>query len=427
MTSKKSFVFLIFNILLSWKVFSSEIILQGFNWESYAHSSGWFNHLNSRVVEISDAHFTTVWLPPVSLAYDGEGLYPHSRGYMPQEYYNLDSAYGNEGSLRVLINNLKKRGVSPMADLVLNHRMFSSKDDAGNFIFRNPDWGLWAFTGGDGMIGQGAPDTGDAINYAFDIDWTNTFLQDYFTDWVGWLKEDIGFESFRYDFVKGFAGKYIALLNKRTSPKFTIGEYWRDMNHGCQGRLCYGQDPHRQGIINWIDKTWKGSVSSKEASTAFDFTTKGILQEAIKTGEFWRLKDTKGRPPGLLGLWPEKAVTFIDNHDTGSTQNHWPFGNKEQVMQGYAYILTHPGIPCVFWDHYFDWGLDKQIKKLNKLRLSHKLTSSKVSIEKAKKDLYAAYLGEKVALKIGPRAWKPQGPDWKLYLSGHHYAVWTRP
>lgn len=26
------------------------------------------------------------------------------------------------------------------------------------------------------------------------------------------------------------------------------------------------------------------------------------------------------------------------------------------VFQGYAYILTHPGIPTVFYDHFFDWG-----------------------------------------------------------------------
>ncbi len=35
-------------------------------------------------------------------------------------------------------------------------------------------------------------------------------------------------------------------------------------------------------------------------------------------------------------------VTFIDNHDTGSTQQHWPFPS-EHVGQGYAYIFTHPG------------------------------------------------------------------------------------
>lgn len=26
------------------------------------------------------------------------------------------------------------------------------------------------------------------------------------------------------------------------------------------------------------------------------------------------------------------------------------------MLQGYAYILTHPGIPTVFYDHFYDWG-----------------------------------------------------------------------
>lgn len=424
----KSLTILVIATFLSGKVLATEILLQAFNWESYANSPTWFLHLGQKVEEVADAKFTSVWLPPVSLAYDGEGLYPHSRGYMPQEYYNLNSAYGNEVQLREIISKLKSRGLSPVADVVLNHRMFSFKEGE-NYIFKNPDWGLWAFTGGDGMIGQGAPDTGDAINYAFDIDWTNTYLQDYFANWMKWLKEDIGFEGFRFDFAKGFAGKYIALVNKRVKPKFSVGEYWKDMNHSCQGRLCYNQNPHRQDLVHWIDQTWQGSLPPQKASYAFDFTTKGILQEAIKYQEFWRLKDSKGKPPGLIGSWPQKAVTFIDNHDTGSTQNHWPFGNKEQVMQGYAYILTHPGTPSVFWDHYFQWGLGKQIKKLNLLRHQYQLGgSSQVLIKEAKKNLYAAVLGHegKVAMKIGPNPWSPQGTNWKLYLSGHNYAIWTR-
>lgn len=29
-----------------------------------------------------------------------------------------------------------------------------------------------------------------------------------------------------------------------------------------------------------------------------------------------------------------------------------------------AYILTHPGMPCVFWEHFFDWGLKDKIAEL---------------------------------------------------------------
>ena len=32
--------------------------------------------------------------------------------------------------------------------------------------------------------------------------------------------------------------------------------------------------------------------------------------------EYWRLKDATGKPPGVMGWWPSRAVTFLENHDT---------------------------------------------------------------------------------------------------------------
>ncbi|KAJ0626087.1 putative alpha-amylase [Helianthus annuus] len=43
------------------------------------------------------------------------------------------------------------------------------------------------------------------------------------------------------------------------------------------------------------------------------------MKEAVK-GQLWRLRDAQGKPPGVMGWWPSRAVTFLDNHDTGSTQ-----------------------------------------------------------------------------------------------------------
>lgn len=45
---------------------------------------------------------------------------------------------------------------------------------------------------------------------------------------------------------------------------------------------------------------------------------------------------------GVIGLWPSRAVTFLDNHDTGSTLNHWPYPWKN-LPEGYAYLITHSG------------------------------------------------------------------------------------
>ena len=60
--------------------------------------------------------------------------------------------------------------------------------------------------------------------------------------------------------------------------------------------------------------------------------------------------------------WPTSSANNVPGSLilSGSTQAHWPFPSK-YVATGYAYILTHPGLPCIFWDHYFQWG--KELRK----------------------------------------------------------------
>jgi len=45
-----------------------------------------------------------------------------------------------------------------------------------------------------------------------------------------------------------------------------------------------------------------------------------------------------------------------------------PSTTTPNFLQGYAYILTHPGIPCIYWEHYFDWNHGDPIKRLVKAR-----------------------------------------------------------
>lgn len=48
-------------------------------------------------------------------------------------------------------------------------------------------------------------------------------------------------------------------------------------------------------------------------------------QRGAVKGELCRLQDPEGKPPGVMGWWPSRSDTFVENHDTGSTQGHWPF------------------------------------------------------------------------------------------------------
>jgi alpha-amylase len=41
---------------------------------------------------------------------------------MPQQLYDLNSAYGSQEQLHALLEALKAAGVAPIADVVINHR-----------------------------------------------------------------------------------------------------------------------------------------------------------------------------------------------------------------------------------------------------------------------------------------------------------------
>ncbi|XP_072987661.1 probable alpha-amylase 2 [Typha latifolia] len=390
-----------------------EILFQAFNWES--HKYNWWENLEKKVMHLSKSGFTTAWLPPAT-----QSLAPE--GYLPQNLYSLDSCYGSLHQLKALLQKMNQHKIRAMADIVINHRVGTIQGQGGAYNRYDGiplPWDERAVTSCSG--GKGNRSTGDNFNGVSNIDHTQTFVRKDIIEWLIWLRKTIGFQDFRFDFAKGYSAKFVKEYVEESKPIFSVGEYWDSCKYSPpEHRLDYNQDNHRQRIINWIDNT--GGLCA-----AFDFTTKGILQEAVK-GELGRLRDAQGKPPGLMGWWPSRAVTFVENHDTGSTQGHWPFPS-DHIMEGYAYILTHPGIPTVFYDHFYDWGdsTHDQIVKLMDIRKLQDLHSrSTIKIVEARSNLYSAIIGEKVCMKIGDGSWCPNGKEWKLATSGHRYAVWHK-
>ena len=45
-----------------------------------------------------------------------------AQGYLPQDYENLNTAYGSEADLRRCVAALRRRGLKALADVVINHR-----------------------------------------------------------------------------------------------------------------------------------------------------------------------------------------------------------------------------------------------------------------------------------------------------------------
>ena len=209
-----------------------------------------------------------------------------------------------------------------------------------------------------------------------------------------WLKNDVGFNGFRFDFMTGIDPQHMKEYFTNVDIDICIGEYWDSMEYNNE-YLNYNQNAHRQRIVDWMDNSGKHSY-------AFDMTTKGILQEALKNKEYWRLADENNHPPGVIGWWKEKSVTFLDNHDTHHlSQNLWSFP-QDHIIEGYAYILTHPGIPIIYCDDLHMDGLHEMIVLLIKLRKETNINAhSDVEIVCADNEQYSAIIDKKTKITIG--------------------------
>ena len=418
-----------------------ELILQGFNWESCNEKANndrsWYQLLTDKVPEIAAAGFTSVWMPPPTKSVS-------KQGYLPTDLYDLNSFYGSEDELRSCVARMREYNITPVADIVINHRCAEAQDDAGrwNKYTGKIDWDARAITCENPQFGgQGAQSTGEDYLPAPNIDHTQQFVRKDLKEWLSWMRDDVGFRGWRFDFVKGYSGVFTGEYVEETRPFLSFGEFWDECSYR-DGVLEYNQDAHRQRTCDWVDSTGGNTA-------AFDFTTKGILQEAVARTEYWRLIDTKGRPPGFCGMWPSRAVTFIENHDTGSTLQHWPFP-RDKILQGYCYILTHPGTPTVFYDHWVDpkssEGHRRTMLDIRK-RTGLSSNAAAVHIERATAGLYAAHIGHaqemyteglsmdvdvtrpSICMKLGVEDWSPNAAkvgnlSWKCTASGDGWAIW---
>ncbi|KAK6928103.1 Alpha-amylase, C-terminal beta-sheet [Dillenia turbinata] len=125
-------------------------------------------------------------------------------------------------------------------------------------------------------------------------------------------------------------------------------------------------------------------------------------------------------------VWLMKVATSV------ITKGHWPFP-RDKLTQGYAYILTHPGTPVIFYDHFYDFGLrDVIIELIEARRRAGVHCRSSVKIYHANNDGYVAQIGDTLVMKLGHFDWNPskenqlEGTWQKFVEKGSEYQLWLR-
>ena len=314
------------------------VMLQGFYWDSFK-ATKWSNFTES--AQQLGQYFDVVWVPN-SGSVDASGT-AQSMGYMPVYWLKHNSCFGTETQLREMISTLHSHNTSVMMDMVINHK--SGKTgwvDFANETVVGPvtgerysvSWTLADICRTDecvasGYAATGAADEGEDFDGSRDLDHTSANVQKNVKTYQQYLMKELGYDGFRYDMCKGFAGYYVGLYNKASEPTFSVGEYW---------------DGNAETLRWWLNET---KQDGRIQTAVFDFALKYPLQSAFATGNWSALNDK-----GLAAdpNYQRYSVTFVDNHDTGQNTNYDCL--KTNIMPANAFILAMPGTPCIFYKHY---------------------------------------------------------------------------
>lgn len=344
------------------KAANSNVLMQAFYWD-VPDGGTWWNTVKAKVPAWRTAGINAIWLPPASKAQNG----PFSMGYDPFDYYDFgqfnqmgstETRFGSKTELTSLISTAHNNNISVIADIVINHNSGGASEansfTGGNtWTDFNPASGLFERTQYDFHPNDYHQNDSKAFGGFPDLCHHKSYVQDWLwkksNSVAKYYKNTMGFDGWRFDFVKGFEPWVVREWNNSVGG-FSVGEYW-DGN---------------AGTLEW----WANEANSQ----VFDFACYYSMNEAFDGNNLNKLNDDM--------MWKRnafKAVTFVTNHDTDEI---W------SKMLAYAYILTHEGYPTIFYRDYEEW-LDKD--KLNNLIWIHNnLATGNTSILHVDNDEYIA-------------------------------------
>ena len=360
-------------------------LMQYFEWYISPEENLW-RKVKENAEHLKKIGITDIWLPP---AYKGEAGNKDA-GYGVYDLYDLgefdqkgsiETKYGTKDEYLLAIKELQKYGIKVYADIVLNHKMGADEKEEvfatlldynnrnvemGNLEkieawtkytfpgrknkyssfkwdyshFGGTDWdelqkrsGIFRFCG---RHWNADVDTENG-NYDYlmgtDIDFDNIEVVEELKRWGKWYLNFTGVDGFRLDAVKHISAKFM--------------KEWIDIMHSEKEILCVGEYWNRnlEHLNNYMNET-------NNEIPLFDVPLHYNLYEASNLGSDYDLRHIFDNT--LVNTKPDKAVTFVDNHDTEHGQALFSWIEDWFKPLAYALILLrNEGFPCVFYGDYY--------------------------------------------------------------------------
>jgi alpha-amylase len=316
----------------------------------------WWDHLAKQAHALRQSGFTALWLPPALKCSSGIS----SVGYDPFDDYDLGSKkqkghvetrYGSREKLARCVAMLRSNGLDAYVDIVENHR--DGDGQFGTAVFRyadaegnvgdpriGPTGGRFPkdasnFHDVPGGVAEDPNVFDDSVSFGRELAPINARPPRYVFDGLlasaDWLVRALDLQGLRIDDVKGVSTDFLfPMLNHGSlAAKFAVGEF---------------MDASLSRVQNWVSNP----NGMRGRSNAFDFPLRSLITQFCNNAGFFDMSTLDHA--GLAGEDPLHAVTFVENHDTDGGGFDGPiFQNK---AQGYAFILTSEGYPCVFYKDY---------------------------------------------------------------------------
>lgn len=325
------------------------VMMQAFYWD-VTEGGIWWNNIESKLDGWAANGVDAIWIPPISKGQSGG----FSMGYDPADYFDFgdyqqhgttETRFGNREELEKMIGTAHDNEIAVIADIVINHNsggelQYNEFRQIDTYTLFEPASGLFNRTWLNYLPNAVNLEDEGRFGGFPDLDLKN----DYVMDWL-WRSEEsvasyymntLKIDGWRFDFVKGFSPEVVKQWIG-TVGGYSVGENF---------------DGNVSDVVGpWVEAT---------GANAFDFPNFFNMRNAFLNGNLNELTN-----PSLITTMPEKAVTFVGNHDTESRDGSNEFPDEFET-HAYAYIMSAPGYPCVFYSHYEDSG-EEQKDKINQL------------------------------------------------------------